>query len=631
MEKKYLDEYKRKISQLTDKEKKLRDLYLKKIANGELYGPKVGYQSLDRPSLRFYDYDIEEVSIPKKSIYQMAYDSNKSNMNEIAIELRTSKNNFGKGIKISYKSFFQRVEQAAKGLLELGIKPNDIVPIILPNIPESRILIYALNKIGATVYPINFMISQNDLKKIIEENNIENIVIFEDFYGKFKEVIDDEKIKHIVHVNGLESLPEIAKIYMNHKQGRIQEDSRNYTYDTMIKNGKNRKETLPYYDENHVAVVIGTSGTTGTPKGVCFTDDALNAVAVQHDLAGLFGRGEKFLDVLIQSIGYGISAMHFSTCAGLKDILIPELVSTNIGELLYKIKPEHFLGGPIHCINIYNSKEYKSGKLNPIKNFVSGGASLDKELEMKLNGIDENYDETVEKESERKEIFVRQGLGATENCGCGTYTVKGSYKFGSVGIPLPLDNIAIFKLGTDEELTYNTPGEICISGPTIMREYLNNESETQKVLMRHSDGSYWIHLADIGYCDEYGRIYHTERAKNIFMRSGFNVHPSKISGYIKHFEAVKECCVLGFPDEKEQMTPKAFVELKDEYKNCDISDIEKSLNDFCYKNMDEYCIPSEWIFVEKMPYNLGGKIEEKRLKEIYEERKSSQKKRSLQK
>ena len=615
MKKEDLIEYKKKIAELSDKEKKLRDLYLKQLADGTLQGPPVGYPSVDKPWLQYYNYDFENTNIPDKSMYQMAYDSNKNNMNSSALELRTSNNGFKKGVVITYNEYFKKIKQAAKAFKKLGVKEKEIVPIILPNLPESRIIIYALNMIGAIVYPINFMLSSNDLKNIIDDNKISNIIIFDGFYGKYQDTIDDSQIKNVIHVNGLESLPGIIKkaIEIKNKKNNLKLSNKknNLTYDKFIINGLNNSEVVPYYEKDNTAVIIGTSGTTGTPKGVCLTNEQMNAISMQHLLAGLFEQNENFLDVLIQSIGYGMSAAHFSTCAGLNSILIPELVTNDIASLICKIKPDHFLGGPVHCINIANSNEFNENKIPKLKNFVSGGASLDKSIEKKLNNIDCNY---VENKS-GDELFVRQGFGATENGGCGTYCTKGSYACGSIGVSLPLDTVAIFELGTDKELSYGEIGEICISGPTIMKEYLNDKIETDNVLKEHSDGTKWLHIADLGYCDEHGRLYHSNRAKNIFMRNGFNVHPSKIKDFICSFPFIKECAVIGFKHSKEQMVPVAFVEFESGYDSSMQEYLLNILKNKCYENLDECFIPFDWKIVQSMPHNLGGKIDEKLLKE----------------
>ena len=562
-----------------------------------------GFASIDKPWLKYYEEGVEKTPIPNLSIYEAVKESNKERLGNIAIDFRSSSNNYEKILEITYANYFKRMEDIAKSYRNIGVKINEIVVTLLPNIPESRMLIYGLNILGVTVYPVSPMISASQLDAILSDNEVKNVVVFSGFYEKFASVLGHRNLNSLLYVNGMESFPKIVQTLSNLKNRDTIKNLRKDNillwkeFDGLKKKGK--EELKPYYDKDHVAVIVGTSGTTGIPKGVCLTDNNLNAIALQHGLSGILEENEVLLDALIQSIGYGISTMHYSTLYGLKNILIPELLLDKFPEVLCKTKPNHFTGGPVHINELPN-----------VKNLVSGGATLSKELEKKINNVSEGY---VEVGTDSK-VKVRQGFGATENGGCGAYAKQGAYKFGGVGIPLPLDTFAIFKPGTDEELKYREEGEICISGPTVMKEYLNNPSETSKVLKTHKDGKVWLHLADLGYMDEDGQIYMTDRIKNIFMRTGFNVHPSKITEFLETLPYVKEAIVIGYTHPTEQKVPVAFIVLKDEYLGKE-EEILNKIKEHCYNSLEETSIPYEYVFVDTLPRNLGGKVDENKLVE----------------
>ncbi len=582
-----------------------------KINKGKASNNMTGYASIDKPWLKYYDEGVTEVPIPHKSIYQAIEETNKNRLGNIAIDLRSSANNFEKGIEITYKEYFKRMRDIAKAYSTMGLKKDDILVTVLPNIPESRMLIYGLNILGVTVYPVSPMISAGGLDKIMSENGINNMVVFSGFYDKFESVINNRHLNSVLYVTGMESAPKLIQTLNRIKNGVSKRKSlmkeNVLLWDEFDRLKRDyRGKLTPYYSDDHVAVIVGTSGTTGVPKGVCLTDYSLNAIALQHGLSGILGEEDVMLDALIQSIGYGISTMHYSTYYGYKNILIPELLTDKFPEVLVKTKPDHFTGGPVHCQYLAASEEFKNGKLPKMKNLVSGGASLPKELERKLNKVSDDF---CEDGKESSQIILRQGFGATENGGCGAYAKQGAYKFGGLGIPLPYDTIAIFEPGTDKELKYNEEGEICITGPTIMKEYLNNPSETEKVLKKHSDGKMWLHLADLGRMDEDGQLYLTDRIKNIFMRTGFNVHPSKISEFIDTLPQVSESKVIGFEHPSEQKVPVAFIVLKDNSED----NREKALEEIkkkCYGNLEEMSLPYEYVVVDTLPRNLGGKIDE---------------------
>ena len=371
--------------------------------------------------------------------------------------------------------------------------------------------------------------------------------------------------------------------------------------------GSLKEQLVPYYKKDHVAAIIGTSGTTGTSKGVCLTDDNINAAAIEYR-DGRFFEG-KFLDALLPSIGYGISMLHYQVVNGHYTYLIPELVTDKIAQLIQVTKPDVFPGGPVHYINLLQSEEYKNGTLYRGANYISGGASLPKGVEKKLNNVDEGYEEVGINDN----LFVRQGYGLSENVATGSYSKRGAYKFGSIGIPLPYSCVSIFKPGTDEELKYNEVGEVCITGPTVMKKYLNNPEETNNVIMIHRDGKRWIHTKDIGYIDKDGNIFHLERIKNIFMRTGFNVHPSRIAEFINTLPCVSNSYVMGFEHPTEQCVPVAFVVLN---KNLNITenDALEYLRDACFKSLEETSVPYEYVFVDELPINAGGKVDGLKLK-----------------
>lgn len=192
--------------------------------------------------------------------------------------------------------------------------------------------------------------------------------------------------------------------------------------------------------------------------------------------------------------------------------------------------------------------------------------------------------------------------------------MRGAYKFGSIGIPMPYCIIGIFKPGTDEELKYYEEGEICITGPTVMMGYLNNEEETNQVIKVHSDGRRWIHTKDIAYMDETGHIFFKDRLKNIFMRTGFNVHPSTISNTINSLPYVVDSVTIGFNDPIEQCVPVSFVVLNEERsKDKDEEELRKEIIDYCYANLEETSVPVEIVFTNMLPINLGGKVDTNRI------------------
>lgn len=569
-----------------------------------------GYASIDKPWLKYYDLKSNEIELPEMSMYEFAKSSNRDNMKNVALDVRMSANGFKKGIKITYGNFFKSVEDMGKASKKLGIKEDEIVPLILPNVPEARKFIYSNSCIGATSYPISPLLASTNLEAIIKENGIKNLVVFSGFYDKFKDAINNSDLDSIIYLDGTESLPEYIKTLKSLKdkvsgvKSNIPKGDNVISWNEyMLLRRLYIGELIPSaYKKEHVAAIIGTSGTTGTSKGVCLTDDNINAAAIEYRDGKCFEG--KFLDALLPSIGYGISMLHYQMSNGHYIYLIPELVTDKTAQMMQVLKPDTFPGGPVHYINLSRSEEFKNGTIHRAKNYISGGATLNSEIEKTLNGVDVGYQE----EGINDNIFVRQGFGLSENVATGSYSKRGAYKFGSIGIPLPYSCIGIFKPGTDEELKYGEEGELCISGPTVMKGYLNNQEETDNVVKIHKDGKRWIHTKDIVSMDEDGFIFFKERIKNIFMRTGFNVHPNKIAEFINTIPCVQNSYVMGFDHPTEQCVPVAFIVLdkaNGKTENEYLSEIEK----ICYENLEETSVPYEYVIVDELPINAGGKID----------------------
>jgi long-chain-fatty-acid--coA ligase len=571
------------------------------VVKGDIMNKNM-YPSDIKPWKKYYENFEENFVVPQESAFMLLEKSANKMPNNIAINYM----NF----KLTFKKYIDKIINEASSLKKLGVKKGEIVPVFLPNIPEARTTIYALNIVGAIAYPINPLLPPKEFEKILIENNVKNLFMFNMFYQKYMLAIQNSSVENVIMTYGTDMIPKyilkFKNILDNLKKGKrntLIPDSV-ISWDEFIIS-KSKENIKPIYEKNQTSVIIGTSGTTGTPKGVCLTNENLNSMALEHLNGSLnFKPGDKMLDILIPSIGYGLSVMHYEGVCGLETILIPTLQS-DIYPLLKKYKPDHFAGGPIHYENLVSYHEN-----DPIiygKNFVSGGASLPKTIEKKLNKIKE--DDTFEENN----VFVRQGLGCTENGGASTYAKKGAYKPYGVGIPLLYETVGIFKPGTDVELGFNTDGEICINGPTVMKEYLNNEEETNKVLKKHNDGKIWLHTADIGYMDEDGQIFIKDRIKNIFARRGFNVHPNTVADFISSLPIVEKAFVMGINHPDEQMVPVAFIKLKEEMP---LKEAENIINENCYQFLEETSIPYEIVFVSDLPLNLGGKVDTKKLLEL---------------
>ena len=225
-------------------------------------------------------------------------------------------------------------------------------------------------------------------------------------------------------------------------------------------------------------------------------------------------------------------------------------------KLILRERPTHTTGIPKNLDILLGSKNIKDNTdLSFFKTAAVGADTMNINTEMKVNTFLEKHGSCAK---------VIKGYGATEGNGTIATTSNKINKIGSVGIPFIGNNIGIFDMDNNQELTYGQKGEICYCGDSVMKKYYNNDAETKKVLKMHDDGKVWMHSGDIGYIDNDGFLYVVGRIKRMFVRSGFKLFSSEIENAIGSHYAVKNVAAVGVDDSIEGSVPVVSIVLKDE-------------------------------------------------------------------
>ena len=184
--------------------------------------------------------------------------------------------------------------------------------------------------------------------------------------------------------------------------------------------------------------------------------------------------------------------------------------------------------------------------------------------------------------------------------------------------------VSVFSYSLDEEneivrsvneLRYNEEGEICITGPTLMKEYLNNSELTNKVLIKHKDGKIWLHTGDRGYINERGNIFVYDRiGRMIITPDSHNIYLASIEEVINSHIAVDECAVVGIKVDgyEKGKLPKAVIKLKEEYIN-KRDTVIRELIELNNRKLPERDVARYYEILEEFPMTLGGKIDYKKL------------------
>ncbi len=599
----YLKKLKSEISKLSDEELKKRDLYLKKLASGELQGPPVGYMSIDKPWLKYYDDSSIMLDFKPMSIYDLMHESNIGHENDTVI------NYFGK--KVTYKELEKNIDIVAKALLELGVQKGDIVMMNLPNIPEAEYVFYAVNKIGAILEPIDPRTNEENILKDVKDSNAKLFISLNIMNPKLAKV---EDVK-IVPVSPYNSLPFIMKkiASLKEKKGIVNLDNQ-LSWDEFIKLGKNSNKTVEsVFEPNETAIIIHTGGSTGVPKGVKLTNENFNGLIYQLMNNKMnFRRGSTFLNILPPFIALGLdNAMHLAACLGIESILIPSFEPEDIPKLVDKHKPNVLLCGPIHCLTMMNSDIMKNKDLSYLEILCSGGDKMPRE--------DQEAFQTFLKDHNAK-ANTWLGYGATETSAGSSCMTDECFRYESVGVPYLKNVFAVYDTDTNEEV-YGPDkiGELRINAPTLMQGYFGvGEEETNKVLYTDENGTRWYLTGDLSHFDKDGLVYIDGRIKRIITRRGFKIYPLYVEELIMRHPAIKQCAVVGVEDPKEINIPVANIVLKDEYKDNEQikEEVINYINDIIEKNLPEYSMMAGFNFLDEMPLTPIGKLDFKALEKM---------------
>ncbi len=555
------------------------------------------------PWQKFFTKEEKNFRVPEGTIYELLKKCNVDNENLIALNYL--------GTKISFKAFLREIEKTAKSFRSQGIRKGDVVTICMPNTPEALISFYALNKIGAIVEMIHPLSSEVEIKNYLNATNSVMLIMIDLCYEKVKNIIKETKIYKVVVVSAKDSMPFWTGVgYAFTKGAHILKPSRQGEYIywkefvNLGRNYHNNQEII--CDTYDPALILHSGGTTGNPKSIVLSNANVNSLAKQAQLELLdVYPGDTVLGVLPVFHGFGLGVtMHCALCKGVTIILVPQFNSRKFDKFLMKNKPNIVMGVPTLFEALIKSKDTKLD-LSFIKYIVSGGDSMSETQIMKINDF-------LKEHGCRAKII--QGYGMTECFAAVCVSFKEApNKIGSIGIPLPGNYLKIVTPNTQNEVPVGMDGEICVSGPTVMMGYLDNEKETNEVLQVHNDGRIWLHTGDMGTMDSDGIFYYRQRIKRMLITSGYNVYPSQIEHVIENHEAVLNCTVIGIPHPYKIQVAKAFIVLKNGYS--DSLTTKNSIKEYCKKNLAAYSVPYEFEFRQSLPRTMIGKIDFKKLQE----------------
>ncbi|NTW36311.1 MAG: long-chain fatty acid--CoA ligase [Syntrophobacteraceae bacterium] len=459
------------------------------------------------------------------------------------------------GRQLSYRRVLEDSTRFAAGLRERGVKKGDKVVLLLPNSPQFVIAYYGLLKAGAVIVPLNPLSSERELTFFLTDSGAETAVTIPLFLGKLALLVGKTPLRRVICSRLSDFLPFPLNLVMRlqeRKQTRGLRLEGVEPFSALLRAplpaGLSPQPVLP----EDTACLIYSGGTTGVAKGIMLSH--FNLVANAHQISAwgrLSAEKGRILAVLPLFHGFGMSVtMNSAILVGGEIVLMPRFGARDVLRAIQKTRPVFFIGVPTMFVAFSNLPDVARYDLSSLKGIFVGAAPLTRAIKDDFEG----------KTGGR----MIEGYGLTEAVtAIMANPYQGMHKLGSIGIPFPDVDVKILSLDDGHELPPGQLGEIVLRSPTVMLGYYQNPEETRKAL---SDD--WLLTGDIGYVDEDGYFYITDRKKELIIVGGFNVFPREIDELIYQHPKVREGITVGLPDAYKGEKIKVFIVLKEGVQGC---------------------------------------------------------------
>lgn len=614
MDNKDLQEYKIKLGNLSVNEQKMRDLYLRKLALGEIQGPPTGYASIDKPWLAKYPEFLFKV--PRKK-YHKVYELLKevwNNEEDVMIDY------YGEDITSSV--FFKNVMEVAKSLKKLGYGRGTSIPVSLESTPEFLYLLLAAELIGASIKN-----KLDDINGIIECINSTGSKYFftYDYFSKeqLNLIYEKTNLKKIVLISPFECISDRKTITLLRKNIKDTIEEKYNFEDSNFDYTESWKHFLSY-GEDYIGVVEDlsndelplfsayTSGSTGYPKEVIHTSKSFLGIIQQMVLFPSHSK-EKSRDTWLLPIlpptlvAVVVAMMCYPLADGKKLILDPFCKVEDLDLEMMHYEPTCCGFGPYFFSYLMASERIpKDYDMSYVKLIGFGAEAMLSKFINKMSDFLEKYN---------CHAPFSSGYGQTE--GGSDFTValgKEMLLSGSSGIPLIDTTISIFDKGTENELYYCEIGEICKCGPGIMLGYSDDKLNSE-ALKIHSDGKLWLHTGDYGYITENGLLYVLGR-ESIQINDEIQVFASVLENRVSMIEGVRDAIVVSGdnPQNLSYQVPYLFVVPE---KNLDVNRLKIKIYDEMLKSFSREELPYETYFIDEKPISKGLKTDRSYLQKKY--------------
>ncbi len=466
--------------------------------------------------------------------------------------------------ELSYGLLEQAAMRVAGMLRERGVAPGDRVALMLPNVPHFVVVYYGILRAGAIAVPLNVLNKRREVEYYLRDSGAKLIFVWRDFSAEAEP-----------------AAREVGCEYISVAPGEFEQ--------TLF--GIEPVNEIVECDPSDTAVLLYTSGTTGTPKGAeLMHSNLLRNCQASRELFDL-GAGAVVLGALplFHSFGQTCAMNNCVLSTGMLTLL-PRFDAAKALEIIERDKVAVFEGVPSMYGAILNVPDHERYDTSTLRCCASGGAPMPVEL---MRGFEEAFS-----------CQILEGYGLSETSPVASFNHPDrERKPGSIGQPLAGVEMKVVD-EADNEVAAGEIGEIVVRGHNVMKAYWQRPEATAEA-MRGG----WFHTGDLARVDDEGYFFIVDRKKDMIIRNGFNVYPREIEEVLYEHPAVREAAVIGIPHDEFGEEVAAAVSLKE-----GVTATPEELRDFVKDQVAAFKYPRVVWIVDELPKGPTGKILKREIK-----------------
>ncbi len=484
---------------------------------------------------------------------------------------------------------------------QLGMKKGDKIAIMMPNILQNPISIFAALRAGITVVNTNPLYTGKELKHQLCDSGATTVIVLENFATTVQQIINETSVKHVIitRMGDMLSFPKsiLINFVVKHVKKMVPPFKLpgSYNFKDCLLQGNPEKYKRPKLHSQEYAFLQYTGGTTGVAKGAILTHANMvaNLEQVTCWIEPFIEKGKEHVITalpLYHIFSLLANCFFFMKMGGLNHLITNPRDMKNFAKELKNVKFTALTGVNTLFNGLLNTPEFQALDFSHFKLALGGGMAVQK-------SVAEKWQSTT-----GTTLIEAYGLTETSPAVCINPMSLKAYN-AKIGLPLPSTEVCIMD-NNNNPLPINENGEICIKGPQVTQGYYNKQDETALVF----DNKGWFHSGDIGFMDKQGYFQVVDRKKDMIIISGFNVFPNEVEEAIASHKDVLEVGVIGISDDDCGEAVMAIIVS---------SNPKLSVNDIrehCKLSLTRYKIPKRVKFVADIPKTNVGKILRRELK-----------------